>query len=263
MEQDTQNIQNTQDARVRLEVAVQDWAGARLAREAGADRIELCMALGATGGLTPSQALIRLTSQVELPLGVQVLIRPRGGDFVYTADEQEVQVLDARLAIRAGASGIVVGALERGGQIDRDFAQRMAEVAQQESERQGRHIDLTFHRAFDAARDREAALETLIALGYDRVLTSGGAPTVGEGLESLQQLAGQAQGRIQIMAGGGLKPEGIGHAVAAGVNAVHLSARKVLTSSGGPGGGGEASQIESTDQAVVAAAAAALQSALA
>ncbi|BDR53255.1 copper homeostasis protein CutC [Bombiscardovia nodaiensis] len=255
--------QDTQGTRVRLEVAVQDWAGARLAREAGADRIELCAALGATGGLTPSQGLIRLTSQVELPLGVQVLIRGRGGNFVYSEDEQEVQVLDARLAIRAGASGVVVGALERGGQIDRDFAQRMADVAQQESERQGRHIDLTFHRAFDAARDREAALETLIGLGYDRVLTSGGAPTVGEGLEALRQLAAQTHGRIQIMAGGGLKPEGIGQAVAAGVDAVHLSARKVLSSSGGPGGGGEASQIEVTDADIVRAAAAARDAALA
>ncbi|RBP99185.1 copper homeostasis protein [Bifidobacterium xylocopae] len=248
---------------MRLEIAVQDLAGAAIARQAGADRVELCVALGATGGLTPSLGLVKQCAGAGLPLGVQVLVRPRGGDFIYNEEERVLQLEDARLAIRAGAAGIVTGGLDRQGGLDEGFMARMAQLVRTESSAEGRRVDLTCHRAFDVVGDRSAALETLIDLGYDRVLTSGGASAVPRGLDQLDALTRQAAGRIQIMAGGGLKPAGIKDAVAAGVDAVHMSARRMVASSGGPGGGGDEAQVERTDPGQVRAAVAALAAALA
>lgn len=243
-----------------IEIAVQDAAGARIARQEGADRVELCVALGATGGLTPSVGLVRACAAVELPLGVHALIRPRAGSFVFTDEEQAVQIDDVRAAIEAGAAGVVVGGLTADGTVDEPFAAALADAARQAGERAGRRIDLTFHRAFDMLPDRLAALDTLIGLGYTRVLTSGGAPSVPEGLAALRELVAHAAGRIQIQAGGGLSPAAIPAVRAAGVDAVHLSAKTTVLSEGGPGGGG-AAPVEVTDRATVRAAVAAAHAA--
>ncbi len=233
---------------------MQDALGARIAAAEGADRIELCAALGATGGLTPSFGAIRMCAEAGVPRGVHVLIRNRGGDFIFDADDQAQQLADVRPALEAGASGIVVGGLRADGGIDADFARRLADTARDEAQRLGLpHVDVTFHRAFDmvpAARRRDS-LETLIALGYTRILTSGGAPTVPEGLEALAELAAWADGRIEIMAGGGLKAAGFARAAASGVDALHLSAKTVVRSAGGPGGGGSDGAYERTDAAQV------------
>lgn len=236
-----------------IEIAVQDVAGARIAREEGADRVELCVALGATGGLTPSVGLIDACAAVGVPLGVQVLIRPRAGSFVFTAEEQAVQLKDVRAAIEAGAAGVVVGGLTAEGVLDEDFAARLAETARAAGERAGRAVDVTFHRAFDMVPDRIATMDRLVELGYTRILTSGGAPSVPEGLESLRALAQHAAGRMQIQAGGGLRPAVIGDVKAAGVDAVHLSAKTLRMDEGGPGGGGD-TPVEVTDRATVRAA---------
>lgn len=243
-----------------IEIAVQDAAGARIARQEGADRVELCVALGATGGLTPSVGLVRACAAVGLPLGVHALIRPRAGSFVFTDEEQAVQLDDVRAAIEAGAAGIVVGGLAADGTVDEPFAAALADAARQAGERAGRAVEVTFHRAFDLVPDRLAALDTLIGLGCTRVLTSGGAPSVPEGLAALSELASHAAGRIQIQAGGGLSPAVIPAARATGVDAVHLSAKTTVLSEGGPGGGG-AAPIEVTDRATVRAAVAAAHAA--
>lgn len=240
-----------------VEIAVQDVQGARVACDEGADRIELCVALGATGGLTPSYALIERCAAVGLPQGVQALVRPRGGSFVFDDDEKLVQLDDVRAAIRAGAAGVVVGGLLSDGSLDLPFAEDLAKVAHAAGEECGRRVQVTFHRAFDVAADRHAALDSLVDLGYTRILTSGGAPTVPQGLEALGDLVAYAEGRIEIQAGGGLKPEGIADAWAVGVRAMHLSAKHLVASDGGPGGGGDDACIERTDVSTVRAAVAA------
>ena len=254
----TQRLNDEEGDTMTIEIAVQDVDGARIALEEGADRVELCMALGATGGLTPSFGLIQSCAHVGLPQGVQALIRSRAGSFVFDEGEKRVQAVDARFAILAGASGVVVGGLAPDGGIDLDFARRLAEAAREEGERCNRRVQLTFHRAFDMVPDQFAALDALIDLGYDRVLTSGGAPNAGEGAWRLRELVGHAAGRIQIQAGGGVTLDNIGAVRATGVDAVHLSAKKLVASTGGPGGGGDA-PIERTDRDFVRAAVAAMR----
>ncbi|QOL32870.1 copper homeostasis protein CutC [Bifidobacterium eulemuris] len=241
-----------------IEIAVQDVEGARTAKEEGADRIELCSALGATGGLTPSFGLIRACARVEVPQGVQVLIRSRAGSFVFSDDERNVQLDDVRAAVEAGASGVVVGGLTDEGKLDEPFAAALAEAAREAGARVGHDIDITFHRAFDVTRDRFAVMDALIGMGYTRILTSGGAAGVPEGLDALRELVDHAAGRIQIQAGGGLTVESIPEAMATGVDALHMSAKRLVVSEGGPGGGG-AAPIECTDRDVVRAAVAAVR----
>ncbi|KAB8289093.1 copper homeostasis protein [Bifidobacterium ramosum] len=241
-----------------VEIAVQDVEGARIALEEGADRIELCAALGATGGLTASYGMIQSCAHVGLPQGVQVLIRPRAGSFVFDDADKRVQIVDVRSSILAGASGVVVGGLNADGTIDVDFARQLVDEAHAEAQRCNRHVQITFHRAFDMVPDRHAALDTLVDLGFTRVLTSGGAPSVPEGLDALRDLVGYAAGRIQIEAGGGVRPDNIAAVRATGVDAVHLSAKTLVASAGGPGGGGDA-PIERTDRGIVRAAVAAMR----
>lgn len=239
----------------RVEIAVQDVAGARTALEAGADRIEVCAGLGAYGGLTPSWAVIAGCSRVGLPLGAQVLIRPRAGAFVYeNEDERRVQVEDVRSAVRAGAGGVVVGALNVDGRVDLALCRDLVTAARSAGDQEGRRVEVTFHRAFDMVVDRSRALDQLIDLGFDRVLTSGGAPSVPEGMDSIGDLVSQAAGRIQIMAGGGVRIDAIGEVLDLGVAAVHLSAKRLVPAPAGPGGGGEDASAEVTDAGTVAAA---------
>jgi len=238
---------------VTLEIAVQDVAGARVARAAGADRLELCQALG-LGGLTPS---IGLVDRVVAAVGgarVNVLVRPRGGGFVYDADEIALVTADIHAVRRAGAGGVVIGALTPDGGIDREAVRRWRDAAGDGT--------LVFHRAIDAAADPVAVLGELAEVGVDRVLTSGGAARSVDGVGVLRRLVDAASG-IEIMAGGGIRVEDIPTIVSAGVDAVHLSARRFggLDAPSGPGGG--ASGYDTTDAVVVAAAAAAVRSTLA
>lgn len=242
-----------------VEIAVQDVEGARIAQEEGVDRIELCAALGATGGITPSFALIQACSQIGLPQGVQVLIRPRGGSFVFDDDEKGVQLGDVRAAIAAGAAGVVVGGLDGRGGVDLPFASELIDCAATEGRRRGRNIQVTFHRAFDMVADQIGALESLIRLGYTRILTSGGAATAPLGLDRLHGLAEHADGRIQIQAGGGISVDAIADVLSTGVDAIHLSAKYRVASVGGPGGGGESAAMEKTDPNIVHAAVSAVR----
>lgn len=226
---------------------MQDAAGAATSLACGADRVELCTALGATGGLTPSYGA--LDAAVETGARVHALVRPRPGGFVYSASEIAVMVSDIVSVVRAGAAGVVVGALTVDGSVDVDATAALVDAARRTGE-----VDVTFHRAIDAATDPVAALHSIATLGIDRVLTSGAAATAGEGLDVLAALVGADTG-VQIIAGGGVRPDIVPAIAAVGVDAVHLSAKAVVRDPGrsGPGGGGTAG-LEVTDPAVVTAA---------
>ncbi|NED90400.1 copper homeostasis protein CutC, partial [Streptomyces sp. SID11233] len=162
-------------ARPALEIAVTSAAGARAARENGADRVELCTALE-LGGLTPSAALVEAVAAEGLP--VQVLVRCRPGDFVHDAEEIALMAAEVRSVIASGAAGVVIGALTADGALDTDAVARLAGAARAS----GRPVEVTLHRAIDQSADPVATAALLPPLGLTRVLTSGGAPAAADGL---------------------------------------------------------------------------------
>ncbi len=179
---------------VAVEICVGSVAAALAAREGGADRVELCESLP-VGGTTPSAGTIALACRL-LSIPVHILIRPRGGDFVYSPVEFDIMRHDIAVAKAAGASGVVLGLLTSAGHVDRERTATLIADA--------RPMSVTFHKAFDAASDQENAWKELVALGVDRVLTSGGRPTAREGLDRLADLVRAVAGRLTILAGGGL-----------------------------------------------------------
>ncbi len=198
-----------------LEVVVDSVESALAAQEAGARRVELCADL-LEGGITPSAGMIAAVRRA-VSIGVMVMIRPRGGDFCYSDAEFAVMQHDVRVAKELGADGVVFGILTPAGDID---VERMAALIAQ-----ARPLAVTCHRAFDMARDPRRALEDLIGLGVERVLTSGGESSALEGLDLLVELTQQARGRIVVMPGGGINERNIGKIVAATAAAeVHVSA---------------------------------------
>lgn len=180
-----------------LEICTGDIDSVRAAVEGGASRIELCSALS-EGGVTPSLGLLKEARRFE-GLLIHVLIRPRGGDFLYSPAEVDCMAGDVKAAIEAGADGVVIGALLPDGSIDIDTCRRLIECAD------GRNV--TFHRAFDMCSDPESALETVISLGCNRILTSGCAPTAKEGIPMLRKLIKLAGERLTILPGGGVNPD--------------------------------------------------------
>ena len=186
------------------EICVDSVAGVRAAGEAGAARVELCAAL-LEGGTTPSRGLIRRARAVA-GIGLQVIIRPRGGDFLYDADEFAVMEGDIDAAKDEGADGVVIGLLTAAGAID--AARTGALIAR------ARPLAVTFHRAFDMTPDPFEALETLIGLGVERVLTSGQEASVLEGLPLITELVRRAGDRIIVMPGGGITARNVDRIVA-------------------------------------------------
>jgi copper homeostasis protein len=202
---------------MRIEICVDSVEGAIAAERGGADRVELCDNL-LEGGTTPSAGMVRVVRK-SVRIGLQMMIRPRGGDFLYSAEEIEVMREDIRSARELGADGVVFGCLTPEGGIDAELTRELVRLA--------RPLNVTFHRAFDMCRDAESALETLIELGVDRVLTSGHEATCVEGLEMLAALQKQARGRIIVLPGGGITPRNAAKIVSAtGVSEIHLSARR-------------------------------------
>ncbi|GAA1648713.1 copper homeostasis protein CutC [Microbacterium flavum] len=233
---------------VALEIAVQDPAGARAAIAAGADRLELCQAL-AMGGLTPSLGLIEAAAEAVGGDRVNVLVRPRGGGFVYSAEEIALVQADIAASVRHGAGGVVIGALTAEGRADLDAVARWRDAAGAAT--------LVFHRAIDATPDILAVLAQLREIGVDRILTSGGAARSIDGLETLTRLARES-GEVEIMAGGGIRAEDIPAIVATGVDAVHLSARGRAGAEDPSGPGGGTPGYDVTDPEAVRAAVAAV-----
>jgi copper homeostasis protein len=210
----------------RLEIAAFDVASASAAARAGADRIELC-AGAAEGGTTPSLgALETVLEAASVP--VFAMVRPRGGDFVYDADEHAAMRRDARHLVRAGAHGLVFGALCRDGTVDEDALRAIVEIAD------GRPV--TFHLAFDAARAPLEALEVLVRCGVARVLTSGGAETALAGRARIQALVQAAGDRLVVLPGGGVRADHVAALVrGTGAREVHSAARHPGTAAVDPG----------------------------
>lgn len=204
---------------VLVEACVDSVASALAAERGGAARLELCDNLF-DGGTTPSAGMIAaVKAAVRIP--VFVIVRPRGGGFEYTRDELGVMRLDVEAARMLGVDGIVVGALTRETRVDSEQLRPLIDAAGA--------LPVTFHRAFDLARDQEQALETLIQLGVARVLTSGGAPTALEGVERIAALARRGSGQIVVMAGGGVREETVQEIVhRAGVQEVHVRGTRVV-----------------------------------
>jgi copper homeostasis protein len=197
---------------VLVEAAVDTFSGARAAQSEGVHRIELCGPLH-DGGTTPSAGLIARCSE-RLLVSVHVLIRPRAGDFVYSDDEIEIMAKDIAVAKEFGADGVVIGALTADGDVD---AGRMAELIAIASP-----MRVGFHRAFDQARDQDDALELLVSLQVDHILTSGGAKTALQGAERIRQLVDRAGDRIGVIAGGSVTAANVAELVAkTGVASVH------------------------------------------
>lgn len=206
-----------------VEICVDDVAGAALAEAERADRIELCGALS-EGGLTPDIGLVRTVLRHVERIGVRVMVRPRGGGFVASPDDLDVMTADIA-ALRALPRppaldfGFVFGVLTPAGDVDVPALSRLLAACG--------GLPATFHKAFDAARDLPATLETLAGVNVERVLTSGGAANAADGAAMLARLRAQARGRIAIIAAGGVRAHNVAALLdATGVGEVHLRAMR-------------------------------------
>lgn len=200
-------------ADVLLEMCVDSVEAALAAQQGGAGRVELCADL-LEGGITPSIGTISLACE-RLAIPVNVIIRPRGGDFVYSEAEFDAMRRDVAAAKDAGASGVVIGLLTPEGDVDLPRTRALIEAA--------RPLTVTFHRAFDMARDPYAALEALLALGVDRLLTSGQEESALAGMDLIAELVRRAAGRLIVMPGGGVTPRNVGRILSAtGAREVHV-----------------------------------------
>jgi copper homeostasis protein len=200
---------------VLVEACVDSLASAQRARSGGASRLELCENL-AEGGTTPN---LRLVAEVRagIPLPLHVLIRPRTGGFHYDGDEVAVMLRDIAAVRKLAADGVVLGVLDADRAIDLTVTRRLLDAA--------RPLAVTFHRAFDAVADPFTALNTLAALGIERVLTAGRAASAEAGLATLAALVAQADGRLIVMAGGGIRARNARRIVEqSGVREIHLGA---------------------------------------
>lgn len=188
----------------------------------GASRVELCAGIP-EGGTTPSYGEIKTAQALTSTIDINVIIRPRGGDFLYTEAEVEAMLLDIELCKQLGVHGVVFGCLTSEGDIDVPLMRRLIEAA--------KPLSVTCHRAFDVCRDPFAALEQLIELGCDRILTSGQQSTAEKGIPLLKQLVERAGQRIIIMPGCGVREGNIARIEAeTGAREFHTSARSVVHS---------------------------------
>lgn len=182
-----------------IEIATSDFVTTQSAVAGGADRIELCANL-AEGGTTPSFGTIQKCREA-FPVSIFPIIRPRGGDFFYTPEEFEIMKRDVKLCKQAGCDGVVLGMLNIDGTIDIPRTASLVEAAYP--------LGITFHRAIDRCKDPFVALEELIEIGCERILTSGQMPSVVDGVNVVTELNKQANGRIIIMPGSGVRRENI------------------------------------------------------
>ena len=204
-----------------LEVCVNSAMSAVEAQKGGADRVELCENLH-DGGTTPSAGTI-VTARRQLRIGLFVMIRPRGGDFLYSPEEFSIMEEDIRMARSSGADGVVFGILTADGRIDNVRMKRLVDLA--------RPMGVTCHRAFDMTRDPLVAMETLITLGVDRILTSGQERSAVEGARLIRELVLSSRNRIIIMPGSGVKEHNIADLIKkTGATEAHIHLDKMKAS---------------------------------
>ena len=205
----------------KFEICANSVASCIAAQEGGADRVELCAGIP-EGGTTPSFGMIR-NARENISIALNVIIRPRGGDFLYSESELREMVYDIQAAKELGADGLVFGCLRPDGSVDMEAMSVLMEAAGD--------TPVTFHRAFDHTSDPFKALEDVISLGCARILTSGCRPTALEGAELLAQLVEKAAGRIIIMPGCGVREGNIAEiAKLSGAREFHFSARESVES---------------------------------
>jgi copper homeostasis protein len=197
-----------------IEVCVNSVESALAAQDGGADRVELCDNLF-EGGTTPSIGSMAVARE-RLSIKLQVIIRPRGGDFLYSDLELDIMQRDIEAAKKLGVDGVVIGLLTADGHIDIPRTRQLVDLA--------RPMNVTFHRAFDVAREPFVALDTLMDLGIDRILTSGQEETVIEGADLIAELVRKAGNRLIIMPGGGVNERNAGRIIAlTGVQELHVT----------------------------------------
>jgi len=208
---------------IQLEVCANSVTSALAAQEGGAIRVELCENL-AEGGTTPSYGEILLSRKL-LHIKLYVLIRPRGGDFLYSDIEFEIMKADVQHCVETGCDGIVIGILHADGSVDKERCNELVKIAKQKG------LGVTFHRAIDMCSDMSQALEDIIEIGCERILTSGGKSTAVEGVNTIAHLIEKAKGRIAIMPGAGINEATVADIVHfTGVREIHSSARKAIKS---------------------------------
>ncbi len=211
-----------------IEICANSAASCVAAAKGGANRVELCAGIP-EGGTTPSVGEVRAAIEATRGTGLQVfaIIRPRSGDFLYSELEIEAMKYDIEALLRCGVDGLVFGCLTASGEVDMELNGLLVRHAR--AIREG--VQITFHRAIDMCRDPLQALEDIITLGFNRVLTSGGQATAAEGVELIAQMQRRASGRITIMAGSGVNSTNIKElATKSGCTEFHFSARGAVES---------------------------------
>ena len=203
---------------MKTELCAYSVEACRTASKLGVNRVELC-ASPAEGGVTPSVATIERVAEIK-GLDLSVMIRPRGGDFLYSDDEFQTMLQDIEHARKAGATGVVFGILTADGKVDIERTRTLVEAS--------KGMETTFHRAVDMTEDYEAAVEAIISAGCDRILTSGGYDKAIDGIDNIRRAVEISRGRIEIMAGSGVVASNAQALIEVGVDALHFSAKKMV-----------------------------------
>lgn len=203
---------------IKTELCAYSVEACQVAAKLGVNRVELC-ASPAEGGVTPSVATIERVAEIK-GLDLSVMIRPRGGDFLYSDDEFKTMLGDIDHARKAGATGVVFGVLTADGKVDVERTRALVEVS--------KGMETTFHRAVDMTEDYEAAVEAIIEAGCNRILTSGGYDKAIDGIDNIRRAVAVSRGRIEIMAGSGVVAANAKQLKEVGVDALHFSAKKMV-----------------------------------
>ena len=203
---------------LKTELCAYSVEACRVAARLGVNRVELC-ASPAEGGVTPSLATIEQVAAIE-GLDLSVMIRPRGGDFLYSDEEFSTMLRDIEHARTAGATGVVFGILTADGKVDVERTRQLVEAS--------KGMETTFHRAVDMTEDYEVAVEAVIEAGCDRILTSGGYDKAIDGIDNVRRAVEIARDRIEIMAGSGVVAANAEALKNVGVDALHFSAKKMV-----------------------------------